>query len=171
MTTEPAFTSASGDPYAEDDRTVGLDGPRPLDPFDEKPWDSWPSNDLDFPRAVAPESSLLEDVGKLVRAITQLVTSIPAANQAFPAYATAPASGPYTTANLPPGVTARAFNEAVRKKRVPLAIIGGRNMVRAADWDAYVSTLVRHQGAPAADTSDDELLASNGGRRRARARR
>jgi hypothetical protein len=168
MRTDPALTPRSGDPYAGADRTVGLGRTHPIDAFDPD-FDSWPTDDLVMARAVTPEGSLLEDVGKLVRAITQLVTSIPAANQVYPTAAAASSGGQYSTANLPSGISARAFNEAIRRKRVPFAAIGGRNIVRASDWDNYIATRVTRRATPTrTNATDDELLGSAGSRPRGR---
>lgn len=165
MRTDPALTPASGDLYAGADRTVGLGRTHPIDAFGDPDCDGWPTDDLVLARAVTPEGSLLEDVGKLVRAITQLVTSIPTGNQVQAPHVAASPGGQYSTANLPSGISTRAFNEAIRKKRVPFAAIGGRNIVRASDWDNYIATRVTKKVVPTrTNATDDELLGSAGRR-------
>lgn len=105
----------------------------------------------------------------LVRALTDLVSTVQRAvgfamsSSVQPA--TGAATGPYSTANLPPGVSARAFNDAVRKKRVRFAVVSGRNMVLATDWDHYVASCVKKAKPVRTNATDDELLASVGSRK------
>lgn len=105
----------------------------------------------------------------LVRALTELVGTVQRAvgfamsSSGQPTAATG--SGPYSTANLPPGTSARAFNDAVRKKRVRFAVVAGRNMVLASDWDNYVASCVKKAKPARTNATDDELLASVGSRK------
>ncbi|MFI5296730.1 MAG: hypothetical protein ACHREM_01420 [Polyangiales bacterium] len=146
-----------------------------------------PANGLDYRQASRSSErgrSLLsgahdEEVRQLVRAVTLTALAERASiigamsteqiGRANPQVAPTPNTvGHFSTSNLPPGVTARAFNDAVRKKRVPFAVIGGRNIVRATDWDAYVASLVKKASPVRSDATDDELLASVGRRQGSR---
>lgn len=84
---------------------------------------------------------------------------------------------PYHVANLPPGTTKRAFQDAVRRGDVVAARVGGRALVEVHDWQEYVDERRRRRARPhlrgGASTSthttveptDEDLLASVGARR------
>ncbi len=105
----------------------------------------------------------------LVRALTDLVGTVQrvvgSAMSASGQPVTASTTGPYSTANLPPGTSARAFGDAIRNKRVRFAVVAGRNMVLAADWENYVASCVKKAKPVRANVTDDELLASVGSRK------
>lgn len=125
-----------------------------------------PTADLpDAARAVPDASLLVRELERLVRHIVAEVVQ-PAARE------------PYTSRNLPPGVTARAFADAIRRGDVPTAKIGGRHLVDPADWEAFkercrasrarggpAKTRPREKAVARAASSDDALLASVGARR------
>lgn len=183
MRTEPASAATVADPYAEDPYAIDLDGPRVDDPHEERPepdhpdrvWvllpaERVPPNGLDYRRAdlvpvpnvaPAPAAPAADNtIQHFLRAVTGIL-------EALPIVAASSKGGGdarmYSTANLPPGVTENAFSEAVRKKRVPAAKIGGRKFVRVADWESFVATCVARKAAPApANATDDDLLRSVG---------
>jgi hypothetical protein len=168
---QPATDIGLNDPL---DPEVSRGGPEPADP--QYVWvrfqaETAPHDGLDYvtdpPFRRRADPSLGGD--GLVRALTELVGTVQRAVGFAMSSSGQPqtggSAGPYSTANLPPGVTARAFSDAVRRKRVRVAVVSGRNMVLATDWDNYVASCAKKSKPVRASVTDDELLASVGSRK------
>ena len=176
---DPARTSMISEigfnaPIDPEVRRDGAEQPDPQYVWVRYPVEEAPEDGLDY-RADPPvrrQADARLGGDGLVQALTELVGTVRRAvgfaMSASGQPTTAPTSGPYSTANLPPGVSARAFNDAVRKKRVRCSIVAGRNMVLAVDWDNYVASCVKKAKPVRTNVTDDELLASVGRRPKGR---
>ena len=169
------------DDYAADD-TVGLDEPLPFKPetttpdHPEQVWalcwpESVPHNALDvrttLPSAApSPQASLMKDARDCLQAVAEAFRSLQV-QASLPQTASGSAtSGYYSTANLPPGVSARAFSRVIREGRVPAQRVGNRKLVLVSDWTNCVAAPAKKKQTKVhAGITDDELLQTVGVRR------
>lgn len=72
------------------------------------------------------------------------------------------APDPYHAENLPPGVSKRAFQDAVRRGDVVAARIKGREFVEVADWNEYRKNRRRRKEPRKAMTREPHQLGHEG---------